>query len=225
MGAESGPITVIPRRIGCPAGRSATRSCRLILALGSPGARGHPSRTARLPDRRHLRVHLRRHDVFHRPRVVLAADRRILAALSTGLPGQTFQVAYPPVVSGTATVNVTGRLDPAVTSLGDRRAHCPRLHPRPDDRRDRASATGSTGRSHRPAPGSPRAMNPDHTTGSAVLCAMKQANPAIQVCSTRHAAGFITRWAHPPYDCLQDHPYVGSGNISPSLPIDPTSPR
>ena len=45
---------------------------------------------------------------FTDQRVVLAADRRSSAAVSTGAAGQSFQVVYPPVVSGTATVQVDG---------------------------------------------------------------------------------------------------------------------
>ena len=50
---------------------------------------------------------------------------------------------------------------------------------------------------------------------------MKAANPAIQVCATDTGTSFIDdAGTSLPYDCLQDHPYVGAGAISASLPID-----
>jgi alpha-N-arabinofuranosidase len=51
--------------------------------------------------------------------------------------------------------------------------------------------------------------------------AMKRANPDIHVCSTDTSQNFIEAMGSTlPYDCLQDHPYVGAGDASPSQPID-----
>jgi hypothetical protein len=49
---------------------------------------------------------------------------------------------------------------------------------------------------------------------------MKAADPSIQVCATDPNQAFLTDMGAQPYDCLQDHPYVGTGNIDPTLPID-----
>jgi alpha-N-arabinofuranosidase len=55
---------------------------------------------------------------------------------------------------------------------------------------------------------------------------MKAVNQSIQVCATDPNPDFVTAMgstADPggePYDCLQDHPYVGAGDIDPATPID-----
>jgi alpha-L-arabinofuranosidase len=158
---------------------------------------------------------------FTDQRVVLAADRRSSAAASTGAAGQSFQVAYPPVVSGSATVKVGGIAWAAVSSLTG-------VGPSADD----YTLDPSTGAIrfgdgiHGAIPPSGAVVTASYQSGphdgfAQFYSAMKQADPAIQVCSSDTTQNFIAAMGTTqPYDCLQDHPYVGSGNISPSLPID-----
>ena len=54
----------------------------------------------------------------------------------------------------------------------------------------------------------------------AFYTAMKAANPGIHVCSTDTTTDFIdSMGSGQPYDCLQKHPYVGTGDASPADPI------
>ena len=153
--------------------------------------------------------------------VVLAADRRSSAAASTGAAGQSFQVAYPPVVSGSATVKVGGIAWTPVSSLST-------AGPIAEDYTlDPATGTIRFGDGvHGAVPPSGAVVTASYHSGphdgfSQFYSAMKQADPAIRVCSSDTTQNFIDAMgATQPYDCLQDHPYVGSGNISPSLPID-----
>lgn len=158
---------------------------------------------------------------FTDQRVVLAADRRSSAAASTGAAGQSFEVAYPPVVSGSATVKVGGIAWTPVPSLSS-------AGPSADDYTlDPSTGTITFGDGvHGAIPPSGAVVTASYQSGphdgfAQFYTAMKQANPAIQVCSSDTTRNFIDAMGTTqPYDCLQDHPYVGSGNISPSLPID-----
>ncbi len=158
---------------------------------------------------------------FTDQRVVLAADRRSSAAASTGAAGQSFQVAYPPVVSGSATVKVGGVAWTPVSSLSS-------AGPSADDYTlDPSTGTILFGNGiHGAIPPSGATVTATYQSGphdgfAQFYSAMKQADPAIQVCSSDTTQNFIDAMGTTqPYDCLQDHPYVGSGNISPSLPID-----
>jgi alpha-L-arabinofuranosidase len=158
---------------------------------------------------------------FTDQRVVLAADRRSSAAVSTGAAGQSFQVAYPPVVLGSATVMVNGVAWTSVPSLGG-------AGPSDDDYTLDASTGTITfgGGAHGAAPPSGAVVTASYQSGphdgfAQFYSAMKQANPSIQVCSSDTTQDFLEAMGTTePYDCLQDHPYVGSGNISPSVPID-----
>jgi alpha-N-arabinofuranosidase len=59
-----------------------------------------------------------------------------------------------------------------------------------------------------------------HDGFNAFYAAMKQANPNIKVCATDTSTDFIAAMGSTyPYDCLQDHPYVGTGDAAPTLPI------
>jgi alpha-N-arabinofuranosidase len=158
---------------------------------------------------------------FTNQRVVLAADRRSSAAASTGAAGQSFQVAYPPVVSGSATVQVGGATWTPVSSLSS-------AGPTAEDYTlDLSTGTITFGDGvHGAIPPSGAVVTASYHSGphdgfAQFYSAMKQANPAIQVCSSDTTQNFLDAMGTTqPYDCLQDHPYVGSGDISPSLPID-----
>jgi alpha-N-arabinofuranosidase len=154
-------------------------------------------------------------------RVVLAADRRSSAAVSTGGAHQSFQVAYPPVVSGSATVMVGGTAWNPVSSLSTAGSSAE------DYTLDPSTGTITFGDDVNGAiPPSGAVVTASYQSGphdgfAQFYSAMKQANPAIQVCSSDTTQNFIDAMGTTEsYDCLQDHPYVGSGNISPSLPID-----
>ncbi len=158
---------------------------------------------------------------FTGQRVVLSADRRSSAAASTGGAGQSFLVAYPPVVPGSAAVEVDGaqwNLVPSLSGVGPS-AHDYTLAP----------ATGKItfgDGSNGAIPPSGAVVTASYQSGphdgfAQFYSAMKQADPSIQVCSSDTTQSFLEAMGTTqPYDCLQDHPYVGSGNISPSLPID-----
>jgi alpha-N-arabinofuranosidase len=158
---------------------------------------------------------------FTDQRVVLAADRRSSAAVSTGGADQSFQVAYPPVVSGSATVMVGGTAWTSVSSLSTAGSSAENYT------LDPSTGTITFGDDvHGAIPASGAVVTASYQSGphdgfAQFYTAMKQANPAIQVCSSDTTQNFIDAMGTTqPYDCLQDHPYVGSGNISPSLPID-----
>ncbi len=158
---------------------------------------------------------------FTDQRVVLAADRRSSAAVSTGGANQSFQVAYPPVVSGSATVMVGDTTWNPVSSLSTADSSAE------DYSLDPSTGTITFGDDvHGAIPPSGAVVTASYQSGphdgfAQFYSAMKQANPAIQVCSSDTTQNFIDAMGTTqPYDCLQDHPYVGSGNISPSLPID-----
>lgn len=158
---------------------------------------------------------------FTDQRVVLAADRRSTAAVSSGASDQSFQVAYPPVVSGSATVKVGGTAWTLVPSLST-------AGPSDEDYTlDPATGTITFGDGvHGAIPPSGAVVTASYQSGphdgfTQFYSAMKQADPAIQVCSSDTTQNFIDAMGtSQPYDCLQDHPYVGTGNVSPSLPID-----
>jgi alpha-N-arabinofuranosidase len=153
--------------------------------------------------------------------VVLAADRRSSAAASTGAAGQSFEVAYPPVVAGSATVEVGGSVWTLVSSLSSAGASAD------DYTLDPATGEITFGDGvHGAIPPSGAVVTASYQSGphdgfSQFYSAMKQVNPAIQVCSSDTTQNFLEAMGSTqPYDCLQDHPYVGAGDISPSLPID-----
>ena len=134
-------------------------------------------------------------------------DRSPSSSISDGSANQSFQVAYPPVVSGSATVKVNGTvwsdndytLDPSTGRITFGNGAIP-------PKGDKVTASYESG---------------PHDGFAEFYEQMKAANPDIQVCATDAGTNFIEDAGKTlPYDCLQDHPYVGSGNISPSLPID-----
>ena len=157
---------------------------------------------------------------FADQRVVLAADRRSSAAVSTGAPSQSFQVAYPPV-SGSPTIDVNGSPWNMVSSFTGAGSSAQ------DYTLDASTGTITFGDgTHGAIPPSGSVVTASYDSGphdgfAQFYSAMKQANPSIQVCSSDTTQNFLDAMGtSQPYDCLQDHPYVGSGDISPSLPID-----
>jgi alpha-N-arabinofuranosidase len=157
---------------------------------------------------------------FTNQRVVLPADRRSSAAASTGAAGQSFQVAYPPV-AGSAAVEVGNTTWTQVSSLSSVGSSAQ------DYTLDVATGTITFGNgTHGAIPPSGAVVTASYHSGphdgfAQFYSAMKQAEPSIQVCSADTTGDFLRAMGTTePYDCLQDHPYVGSGNISPSLPIE-----
>ncbi len=157
---------------------------------------------------------------FSDQRVVLAADRRSSAAASTGAAGQSFQVAYPPVVPGSAVVQVNGAAWTAVASLGGAGPSSQEYTLDPST----GAITFGDG-THGAIPPLGAVVTASYQSGphdgfAQFYSAMKQANPDVQVCSSDTTLNFLQAMGTTqPYDCLQDHPYVGSGNISAGLPL------
>ncbi|MGH2888075.1 MAG: alpha-L-arabinofuranosidase C-terminal domain-containing protein [Solirubrobacteraceae bacterium] len=159
---------------------------------------------------------------FTDQRVLLTADRRRSAAASSGAASQSFEVAYPPVVPDSATVVKVGGVAwtpvPSLSNVG----------PSDDDYTlDPSTGTISFGDGvHGAIPPAGAVVTASYQSGphdgfAQFYSAMKQANPAIHVCSSDTTQAFIDAMGTTqPYDCLQDHPYVGAGDVSPSLPID-----
>jgi alpha-L-arabinofuranosidase len=158
---------------------------------------------------------------FTGQRVVQPADRTPAAAVSSGAPGQSVQVAYPPVQPGSATIQVGGQTWTEVASLQS-------AGPGDDDYTlDPTTGTIDFGDGTRGAiPAAGQTITAGYVSGPhdgflAFYRAMKQADPAIHVCSTDTSDNFITAMGSTlPYDCLQEHPYVSTSDASPSLPID-----
>jgi alpha-N-arabinofuranosidase len=158
---------------------------------------------------------------FSGQKVVGYADRSAAAAVSDGGDQQSFYVAYPPVQPGSATIDVGGQAWTQVASLSG-------AGPSSDD----YTLNPSTGEITF-GDGVLGAIPPSGATITASYIsgphdgflqfyrAMKQANPAIKVCSTDTSEDFIEAMGSTlPYDCLQEHPYVGAGDASPSEPIE-----
>jgi alpha-N-arabinofuranosidase len=148
-------------------------------------------------------------------------DRSPAAGVSKGTPGQTFQVQFPPVSSlATPAIHVGGATWTKVGSLATASSTDP------DYTLDAQSGTITFGDgSHGAIPPNQAAITATYDSGphqgfNAFYTAMKAANPSINVCATDTAVNFVNAMASQPYDCLQDHPYVGMGDISPSTPID-----
>jgi len=153
--------------------------------------------------------------------VVGYADRTAAAADSSGAAGQSFYVAYPPVSPGSATIDVGGQPWTEVTSLDDAGAT--------DDVYTLDPSTGEITFGdgvHGAIPSAGATVTASYVSGphdgfEQFYSAMKEANPNVQVCSSDTSDNFISAMGSSlPYDCLQDHPYVGSGDASPSLPIE-----
>jgi alpha-L-arabinofuranosidase len=149
-------------------------------------------------------------------------DRSPGSAISDGTAGQRFRVAYPPV-SGTPTVSVAG-VGGTWTEVGS-------LSGQPAGAQvftlDAATGTITFGDgTHGAIPPAGARVTATYESGphdgfAQFYAAMKNADPAISVCATDTGTAFIDdAGSAQPYDCLQDHPYVGAGDISPTLPID-----
>jgi alpha-N-arabinofuranosidase len=154
---------------------------------------------------------------------VHTGDRSPSSATSDGTANQTFQVQYPPVASPSAmTITVSGDSTTwheisSLSSLG------------PTDKDftvDPTSGVISFGNGvHGAIPPFGATITTAYQSGphpgfNAFYTAMKNANQSINVCSTDTAINFIKAMGTQAYDCLQDHPYVGPTDISPTTPID-----
>jgi alpha-N-arabinofuranosidase len=152
-----------------------------------------------------------------------SGDRSPTSAVSAGTADEEFQVAFPPVSSASpAKVMVAGTQWTPVGSLnGVGSAQDYLLN----------SSTGTitfgdnAGNGKIPPSGDTVTATYDsgpHDGFNAFYSAMTRANPNINVCATQTSTNFLTAMGSQPYDCLQDHPYVGTGTggISASLPID-----
>jgi alpha-L-arabinofuranosidase len=151
---------------------------------------------------------------------VTATDRRTsmpVAGTSNGTAGQAFQVQFPPIMPGSLTVKMragstTTTIDPSNYQENDATGAITFLNSGVPPSGDTIVASYS---SHHDGFSGPDGF----------YTKMKQANASIQVCATDPNPDFVTAMgstADPggePYDCLQDHPYVGAGDISPATPI------
>jgi hypothetical protein len=151
--------------------------------------------------------------------VVTSDDRRTsspVAGTSNGSAGQTFEVQFPPI-SGALTVEQ--RANGSTTTV-----------PTSAYTVDDTTGTIAFNASAVPPFGDTiLASYSSHHDGfsgpDGFYAQMKAANPSIQICATDPNLDFITAMGSTssggePYDCLQDHPYVGAGDIDPATPID-----
>jgi alpha-N-arabinofuranosidase len=157
-------------------------------------------------------------DSFTNQAVVGYADRSSAASLSTGDGDQNFYIAYPPVASGSQTISIGDTVWTEVDSLADAG---------PED--DVYTIDDATGKItfgdgvHGAIPADGAKITASYVSGPHdgfidFYKAMKKANPHIQVCSTDTDTAFIqAAGSTVPYDCLQDHPYVGGSNGSVDL--------
>ncbi|MGH8979420.1 MAG: NEW3 domain-containing protein [Acidimicrobiales bacterium] len=147
------------------------------------------------------------------------ANRTAGAALSTGAADQQFYVAYPPVSAGSATISVDGQAWTQVSSMAT-------AGPTSDSYTvDDASGEISFGDGvHGAIPAQGTTVTASYISGPhdgflQFYEAMKKANPTIEVCSTDTNTTFIEAMGSTlPYDCLQDHPYVGGRHATVTLP-------
>jgi alpha-N-arabinofuranosidase len=152
-------------------------------------------------------------------------DRSPSSGTSDGNANQTFQVQFPPVApSSTPTVTVNGTTWTRVTSLNGQPANAQdyTLNFPAGTITFGAAGAGGVGGAI-PASGLPvkaTYQSGPHEGFNQFYAAMKAANPSINACSTDTAVNFIAAMGTQAYDCLQDHPYVGAGDISPDTPID-----
>jgi alpha-L-arabinofuranosidase len=153
--------------------------------------------------------------------VVTADDRRDVADISAGLPNETFEVAYPPVVPGTATVEVAGQPWTPVASLATAAPGALVYTLAPQT----GVITFGDG-IHGAIPFRDAQITASYDSGPhlgflSFYAAMKRANPAIHVCASETSLRFIDAMgSHLPYDCLQVHPYISPRTLSSSEPID-----
>jgi alpha-N-arabinofuranosidase len=149
--------------------------------------------------------------------VVTSDDRRTstpVAGTSNGSAGQTFEVQFPPI---TGTLAVKQRVSGSTTTV-----------PASAYTADNTTGTITFNGSAVPPSGATilASYSSHHDGFDTFYSAMKAVNPSIQVCATDPNLDFVTAMgstADPggePYDCLQDHPYVGAGDIDPATPID-----
>jgi alpha-N-arabinofuranosidase len=150
---------------------------------------------------------------------------------NTPTPNLQFQVAFPPVTNPTTstTVMVNGiawTQVPTLKSTGvGASAQDYSLDPTTGTITFGSGVTGSGTVSGGMIPPANATVTATYQSGphdgfNAFYSAMKAADPNINICATQTSTNFLTAMGSQPYDCLQEHPYVGTGNISASLPID-----
>jgi alpha-N-arabinofuranosidase len=158
---------------------------------------------------------------FSGQKVVGYADRTASASLSSGAADQSFYVQYPPVAaSQPSSVSVGGTTWTQVSSLSSATSTAQ------DYTLDPTSGQITFGDgTHGAIPPSGATITASYVSGphdgfNAFYSAMKQANPNIQVCSSDTSVNFVAAMGSTyPYDCLQDHPYVGTGDANDAEPI------
>jgi alpha-L-arabinofuranosidase len=157
---------------------------------------------------------------FTKQAVVGYADRRPGASISTGGPGQSFYVAYPPVVSSSTTVYVGGRVWKKVPSLSTAgpRSHVYVLDP------ELGRITFGDG-AHGGVPPAGSRVTTSYVSGPhdgflQFYKAMKAANPSVKVCSSDAGTSFLKAMGPSlPYDCLQDDNYASTATVGNKVPI------
>jgi alpha-N-arabinofuranosidase len=158
-------------------------------------------------------------EISQRP-VVTTDDRRIAADLSVGQPGESVEVAYPPVVPGTLMVRIRRQPWTEVPSLA---TAGPLDH---DYTFDPATGVITFGDGlHGAVPARGARITAGYESGPhagflSFYAAMKQANPHIHVCASETSLRFIEAMgSRLPYDCLQVHPYILPRSLSSTEPL------
>ncbi|HTT89174.1 MAG TPA: hypothetical protein VMF65_06425 [Acidimicrobiales bacterium] len=152
--------------------------------------------------------------------VVGYATRTPHASVSTGKPGQSFYAAYPPVLTASATVYVSGTAWKRVPNLD---TAGPDAHVYVLDPASGRVTFGDGARGAVPPAGSQVTISyvsGPHDGFLQFYKAMKAANPSIKVCSSDADPSFIEAMGPSlPYDCLQDDSYASASNAGNDVPI------
>lgn len=136
-------------------------------------------------------------------------DHRETAAVSTGEPGQSFQVWYPPVVPDSQRVTVGGADWRPINDLSDAKPDA-RVYEFDAETGDIRFGDGRHGRI--PAVGA--AVRASYTSGPHpgfvdFYPAMKAVDPSIDICSTWEKVEFVRLMGDKhPYDCIGPHLYA-----------------
>ena len=160
---------------------------------------------------------------FTNQAVVGYADRTAAGSVSSGAADESFYVAYPPVSTTTPAVVKVNSTTWTQVSAAQLAASGPNANDYTLVPSSGQITFGDGTNGAIPASGATVTatyVSGPHDGFNAFYAAMKQANPNINVCSSDTSVNFVAAMGSTyPYDCLQDHPYVGTNDANDSEPI------